>query len=188
MTTIITHAAVGLAMAAVAARRPASARLWIACALLPVIPDLDTPIGRWMHPNDPLWAALDEGPWGHRGASHSLVFAAGFAALTLLLLPRAERSWRHWLLLFVAMASHGAFDALTNGGSGIAFLWPFSIARCHAPWRPIEVAPLSVSGFFTERGWEVFQSELLWVWAPGVVLGAAYGLLRRRPTGVEKRL
>jgi hypothetical protein len=34
--------------------------------------------------------------------------------------------------------------------------------------RPIAVAPLSIPGFFTERGWTVFVSELRWVWAPAL--------------------
>ena len=43
-------------------------------------------------------------------------------------------------LLFVAMASHGVLDALTDGGRGVGFLIPFSSERFFFPWRPIPVS------------------------------------------------
>jgi inner membrane protein len=42
----------------------------------------------------------------------------------------------------MVMASHGLLDTLTDGGLGIALLWPFSNARYFATWRPIPVAPI----------------------------------------------
>jgi len=67
------------------------------------------------------------------------------------------------------------FRALTNGGSGIALLWPFSAERYFAPIQVIEVAPISVSRFFSARGAQVLLSELRWIWAPC----AAVALLMR---------
>jgi inner membrane protein len=105
--------------------------------------------------------------WGHRGFSHSLLLAlfvavvgAGFAK-QLVSTPRIT----FWFLL-VTVASHGILDAFTNGGLGIALLWPFSHERFFAPLRPIEVSPLSVSGILSVRGVAVLRSELLWVWLP----------------------
>ncbi len=122
--------------------------------------------------------------WGHRGLSHSLMFAlilaaigAGFAR-QLVSTPRNT----FWFLLVTA-ASHGILDAFTNGGLGIALLWPFSQERFFAPFRPIEVSPLSVSGILSVRGIAVLWSELLWVWLPclGVAVTAvAYRSLRAR--------
>ena len=69
---------------------------------------------------------------GHRGLTHSLAFAAvcGTAIAGWLAVrdPRV-RFVRTAALLSLAMASHGVLDAATNGGSGIAFLSPFSDQR-----------------------------------------------------------
>ena len=35
-------------------------------------------------------------------------------------------------------------DTLTDGGLGIALLWPFSNERYFAPWRPLPVAPIGL--------------------------------------------
>ena len=56
------------------------------------------------------------------------------------------------------MASHGVLDALTDGGSGVAFLAPFDDTRYFFPWRPIRVSPFW-GGFFTPRGLETVTSE-----------------------------
>jgi inner membrane protein len=85
------------------------------------------------------------------------------------------------LYLFLATASHGVFDALTNGGRGIAFFAPFSSTRYFFPFRPIEVSPLSITRFLSERGWLVLRSELYWVWLPSGAF-AVLALLARRAT------
>ena len=98
-------------------------------------------------------------PWGHRGASHSPVFAAGCALLLVLAVPRLRRL-DLGLLVFAVMASHGVLDAFTDGGLGIAFLWPFSHERFFAPWQPIPVAPIG-AGLLSARGLQVVMMELL---------------------------
>ena len=98
-------------------------------------------------------------PLGHRGAAHSLAFAAGCALLLAVAVPRLRRL-DLVLLVFAVMASHGALDALTNGGLGIAFLWPFSNERFFAPWRPIPVAPIGAR-LFSTWGLQVILVELL---------------------------
>ena len=43
--------------------------------------------------------------------------------------------------------------------------------RYFFPWRPIEVAPLSIRAFFSEWGVEIMRSEIILVWLPlGIVL------------------
>jgi inner membrane protein len=81
--------------------------------------------------------------------------------------------------LFMAMASHALLDALTNGGLGVAFFAPFSNDRYFFPWRPIQVSPISVRRFFSERGLVVLGSELAIVWVPALAL-AAIGVAWRR--------
>lgn len=101
-------------------------------------------------------------PFGHRGASHSLVAAllvgivAGLVAGSARL-PAARTA----LFAAVVVASHGLADALTDGGLGVALLWPFSTARLFAPWRPIPVAPLGIR-FISERGLRVAAMEALY--------------------------
>jgi inner membrane protein len=63
--------------------------------------------------------------WGHRGFTHSLLFASILATLVLVAgFPHAStglnRAWL-WLYFFLAAASHGLLDAMTNGGLGVAF-------------------------------------------------------------------
>ena len=66
--------------------------------------------------------------WGHRGFTHSLLFASILATLALVVgFPHAlsglNRAWL-WLYFFVAAASHGFLYAMTNGGLGVAFFSP----------------------------------------------------------------
>ncbi|MEK1906822.1 MAG: metal-dependent hydrolase, partial [Pseudomonas sp.] len=69
----------------------------------------------------------------------------------------------------LATASHSVLDAATNGGLGVAWLWPWSEQRFFLPWRPIAVSPF-VNGFFTQRGLLVLASEARWVWLPCLLL------------------
>jgi inner membrane protein len=174
MVSAFTHAAVAVAAGTLVPREWLPRRAWLLGAVAAAVPDLDY----FLHRGD--WFA--DGPYTHRGFTHSLLFAAALGAVLAAVV--AWRLWpgaRAWWLayLFVCTASHGVLDAFTNGGEGIAFLWPFTNARWHFPWTPIEVAPLSITGFFTARGGEVFASELLWVWLPAGVLALAAAIARR---------
>ena len=123
---------------------------------------------------------------GHRGLSHSLPFAAASAAVLAYAWCRhagantnPSSPWRTWLYLFAAIASHGLLDGLTNGGLGVAFFAPLDSGRYFFPWQPIEVSPISVSRFFTARGWRVLHSELLVVWLPALAIVLLTSLWRR---------
>ena len=84
---------------------------------------------------------------------------------------------------FAATASHGALDAMTNGGLGVAFFAPFAADRYFFPFGPIEVSPIGVSRFFSGRGLAVVLSELLWVWLPVSLAVAVVALVARRAGG-----
>ena len=45
---------------------------------------------------------------------------------------------------------------------------------------PIQVSPIGVSSFFTERGLSVIASELIWVLIPALVIGTIGAVLRRK--------
>ena len=117
-------------------------------------------------------------PFGHRGASHSLLAAAAIGAVAGLFGPRLGLSYRKAALAGAAVAaSHGLLDTLTDGGMGIALLWPFSNRRFFAPWRPIPVAPIGL-GILSERGLSVMAAEAL-IFAPFFVY--AFWPRRARP-------
>jgi inner membrane protein len=121
---------------------------------------------------------------GHRGLSHSVLFAVCTASLFTWLAVRAARGdipvGRLWVFLFLATASHGLLDALTDGGLGVAFLAPFSDERYFFPWRPMVVSPISIRRFFSGRGLAVVASEILVVWVPAMLAVAVAIVLRRR--------
>jgi inner membrane protein len=87
-----------------------------------------------------------------------------------------------WVYFFLATASHGFLDAMTDGGLGVAFFAPFDNRRYFLPWRPIHVSPVGAARFFTHRGLEVLQGELLWIWLPAALLALSVWLMRRRAT------
>ncbi|WP_394754281.1 metal-dependent hydrolase [Crenothrix sp.] len=60
--------------------------------------------------------------WGHRGFTHSLVFAAVVALFCSVFHTQLRsNSFTVFWFCFVSCASHGLLDALTNGGFGVAF-------------------------------------------------------------------
>lgn len=128
--------------------------------------------------------------WGHRGFTHSLLFAALLATLVALLFFRQTSSADRkllWFYLFLATASHGLLDAMTNGGLGVAFFSPFDTSRYFLPWRPIIVSPIGVMRFFSSRGLAVLRSEIVWIWFPAALVALPALLTRHRnPSHVSK--
>ncbi len=169
MPTIFTHAVVPLAIAVAAGRGFISPKIAIAAAVFAIVPDADV-VGfrfgiEYAH------------EWGHRGASHSIAFAA-LCAGAMALLWKEARSLIAFAFLTLAMASHGLLDTLTNGGLGAALWWPLSDARVFAPHTPVRVSPIG-AGFFSMRGVETLLSELRWIWLPCFVMAFAGWGLRR---------
>ncbi|MEO6596834.1 MAG: metal-dependent hydrolase [Planctomycetota bacterium] len=172
MASCFSHPAVPLALACwlPSMRKPS---LLVTACLLSAAPDLDA-IGYFLSVPYDAWC-------GHRGCTHSLLFALSVAVLVTLPLARRLVLPPHHVLLFLfaAMASHGLVDMATNGGLGIAVLWPIVDWRLFWPIRPIEVAPLGISAFFSARGLDVLASEAVYLWLPAGVFGALGLWLRR---------
>jgi inner membrane protein len=156
--TIISHAAVPLALAIGLGREAVPRRLAQLAVVASILPDLDVlSFGLGIPYEDAL---------GHRGFTHSLAFAA-MLALVAACTHRAfdATSTRAFWFVLLATASHGFLDAFTNGGLGVAFLWPFWEERYFAPVQMIQVSPIG-RAFFSEYGLRVLLSELVWVWTP----------------------
>jgi inner membrane protein len=176
MASVFSHAVAALGIGACFYRPGTPKRVWVIGALCSTVPDLDVVGFRFgAHYGD---------FWGHRGFTHSLLFAALLATLAVLLafrqtVPGLSR-FALWTYFFLATASHGFLDAMTDGGLGVAFFSPFNNARYFLPWRPIRVSPIALTRFFSHRGLEVAQSELLWIWLPAALLVVSAWLIRRR--------
>lgn len=110
--------------------------------------------------------------WGHRGFSHSIVFAILMSAFIAVLYrgQDAKRKGAIFIFLFVSCISHAVLDAMTTGGLGVAFFAPFDNTRYFFPFRPIQVSPISVKAFFEGKGLGVIKSEVTWVGIPGLTL------------------
>ncbi|HGM7310944.1 metal-dependent hydrolase [Stenotrophomonas sp. SMYL20] len=207
MPSIITHAAVPLALWCAADRGRIPPRLLAAGVIAAMLPDADV-----------LAFALHipyADAFGHRGASHSLLFACVLAAVAAVLaFFGSRRPWsahrsfgsrRPWsavscqprlaptkagptmtstvqaaVFVFVCAASHPLLDAMTSGGLGVALAWPWSEQRFFAPWRPIRVSPFAPQ-FFSARGVATLLSELRWVWLPLATAVVAWKLIQPAP-------
>jgi inner membrane protein len=147
VASLISHAVAALGLGTVFARPEIPKRVWAIGAVCSMLPDIDVIGFRF---------GIRYGDfWGHRGFTHSLLFAGMLATLALVAgFPHAllglNRGWL-WLYFFFATASHGFLDAMTNGGLGVAFFSPFDNTRYFFPWHPIVVSPISLTGFQRAR-------------------------------------
>jgi inner membrane protein len=140
-------------------------RLTAFCAASAAAPDLDV-VGF-------LFRVPYGSPWGHRGASHSLVAAFLWALLSMLLANRLQAPRRIvFILVWISTTSHTLLDACTNGGKGVALLWPLTNERFFFPFRPILVSPIGTR-FFSARAFDVLGSEICWVGLPSLMLALA---------------
>ncbi len=110
---------------------------------------------------------------GHRGVTHSILFAIIFSAIAALLF-KGKKKWNTlFLYLFFCTVSHGVLDAMTTGGRGVGFFIPFDLERYFLPWRNILVSPLGMGNFFSEWGMRVILSELIWIGIPCALIWMA---------------
>lgn len=108
-------------------------------------------------------------PFGHRGFTHSIVFAVLWGLLLMFTIGRKHKlTW--FLVIFISTVSHGLLDAITTGGEGIGFFIPFENSRYFFPVRVILVSPLSIKSFFTDWGLQVIFSEIKYVVFPCVIV------------------
>ncbi len=181
MPTALTHGIVGCSLVQLAPRALPRWRVLVLLVTVSLLPDLDV-IGFG-------YGIPYEHPFGHRGFSHSLLFAllvAGLATAVMLALERSSgpamipvsRWWGLLLLTTLAGASHGLLDAVTSGGLGIGLLLPFSNERIFFAVRPIRVSPINPFAFSISRALRVFGSEAVWVWLPLALASLPLQVLR----------
>ncbi len=175
MASAFGHAFTAIALGTGFSKTVRSWKFWLLGIFCSIFPDADV-IGFKFN-------IAYESFWGHRGFSHSLLFALLFGALITLIFYRKRFLSKQGILLtfyfFLCTASHGVLDALTSGGHGIAFFSPFDNTRYFFPWRPIQVSPIGVENFFSEWGKRVIMSELVWIGIPGTLL-IMFNFIRRK--------
>lgn len=179
MASAFSHIAIPIALNMALGRKLISWRLLFLGMFLSVAPDLDSIAFKLGIPY--------ESQWGHRGFTHSILFAFLVAAALIRFAKFFKCSRRAvFFISFVSMLSHGILDACTNGGLGVAFFWPLTDERYFLPWREIVVSPISVSRFFTERGLAVITSEIIYIWVPCLLLGGLIYFGRRYQLKIRK--
>jgi inner membrane protein len=172
VASVISHPAVPLAVAVALGRERVPLGLAAVACAASVLPDVDA-LG--------FAAGIPYGhTFGHRGFTHSLFFALltalGCSAFASKL---GASSAMTFAAVFIGAASHGALDALTTGGMGVAFFSPFSNMRYFFPWQVIRVSPIGVASFLSRRGLLVLSSELRWIWAPAAAVSFIGVLFRK---------
>ena len=171
MASAFGHALASVALGSAYPRRYISLKFWILGVICAILPDADVLSFRF--------GILYESFWGHRGFTHSLLFALMLGFLITGLFYRkyflSRRGVGYVLFFSLSTASHAVLDAMTNGGLGVAFFAPFNNERYFFSFRPIQVSPIGIKNFFGEAGWQVIQSELLWIGLPCI----AFMLLAR---------
>ena len=163
MATAFTHAIAGAALVTVIPKPLPRLFVGIVAATLAILPDIDVLAFRF----DIAYGDV----FGHRGFTHSLLFAALAAPIASLLFIRYIAPFtKPWLalvvLLFAACASHGVLDALTDKGLGVGFFIPVDNSRYFFPLRPLATSPVSVRRFFSGDFIAILRTEIYWVWLP----------------------
>ena len=179
MPTIFSHAFFGAAVGSAFLPPRARARFLVLTGLCTILPDLDV-VGF-------AFRVSYGSVLGHRGITHSILFAIIIGWLVAIFCFRGPDFTRWKLTLYFALVtlSHPFLDMLTDGGLGVALLAPFSNERFFFSWRPIRVSPIG-AGFFSERGVAVIASEFVWVWLPALVTATILWLTFRRTSQNSK--
>ncbi len=164
MPTVFSHPAI--AVATIPLLRGIKRKcLAVMCGMmLTILPDIDVIAFKFGIPYNHMF--------GHRGISHSIIFAFFASGLFALINKQLSlgKNFLIWGYLFICALSHGLLDAATNGGLGIGLFMPFSIERFFFEFRPIEVSTLSIDKFFNGQGTHVLQNEFVYVWLPAICL------------------
>lgn len=176
MASVFGHALTAYALGTSFGNELRTKKLWILGILCAVLPDADVLAFKF--------GIAYEDFWGHRGFTHSFIFAMLFGVLVTAIFYSKKLTPKTGLFLIlyfsICTASHGILDAMTSGGLGIAFFSPFDNNRYFFPWRPIQVSPIGASRFFSIWGIKVLLSELLWIGIPSGCYILAMNISKRK--------
>ena len=165
MASAFAHALVALAMGKTIKNRELGWRELGLGAFCSVLPDFDI-MG--------FYFGIQYGDlWGHRGMTHSILFAVLIAGSLVALWYRGRPATAMaglCLYFFLCTVSHGVLDAVTDGGLGVAFFSPFDTTRYFFPVRPVLVSPIGIGEFFSEYGARVLANEAVWIGLPSLAL------------------
>jgi inner membrane protein len=118
-------------------------------------------------------------PLGHRGFTHSILFALLWSALLTFFFGKSKKLI-FAIVLFISTISHGILDAMTSGGKGVGFFIPFDNSRYFFPFREIKVSPIGIENFFSQWGIRVILSEIIYIGLPCFIILVTLFLIRKR--------
>lgn len=176
MPTIFSHSVAALAIQRIFSSGRGTFKIYLLVVICSVIPDADVIAFKFGIPYGDIL--------GHRGFSHSILFAALWALFIRFFFfiknpTFSKEGFILFLLFFFSTLSHGILDAFTNGGLGVCFYCPFDSTRYFFPHRPILVSPIG-KRFFSDWGMRVLISEFFIIWIPSLFIILAAEIVRRR--------
>lgn len=151
--------------------RKISTRLMLCGACAAIVPDFDVISVR-------LYLDSYSGTYGHRGFTHSVLFAVLLGLIGALFShkktgPGQTSRATVWSYLTLCTLSHPVLDSLFDVGICSAWIWPFDGGRYCLPWRPIPMKGIALFGL------ERLQMELLWIGLPLLLLVNLAWLIKR---------
>ena len=169
MASVFGHGVVAFTVSKLAQNKPI--RLLLITAILSsILPDIDVLTFKFGVPY--------EHPFGHRGFTHSILFALLWAGLMASIFGKSKKLIWFWVI-FLSTLSHGLLDALTNGGRGVGFFVPFDEERFFFPWRIIEVSPIYIEDFFSDWGIAVILSEIRYIIIPCFIIFVIVAIFKK---------
>jgi inner membrane protein len=186
MPTVISHSIVAVVFGKLFSKST-GVKFWLLSIICAILPDFDVILL--------LFDIQHMNMFGHRGISHSILFALVAALLIVVMgfpeIKHFSRKWRSFVVYFFLVGlSHGILDAMTSGGLGVGFFMPFDSTRYFFPVRPIRASLLSLISFFKNEGGQILISEIIWIWIPAVVFLIGLWFIKKRNNLLkhEKRL
>jgi inner membrane protein len=163
MASIITHSIAAVLFGKVLTNKLLSKKFWLFVAIFSILPDADVISFKFGIPYESFW--------GHRGFTHSFLFAFIVGAIGSMFYLKSintlNRKFWYWTFFFFLVTStHTVLDAMTDGGLGVAFFSPFENSRHFFSFRPLEVSPLGVKRFFSARGVSILINEFSYIVLP----------------------
>ena len=177
MASVFGHSIVGFTLTKIIDNKHTK-WLLLAAIVSTVLPDFDVVTFRFGIPYSH--------PLGHRGFTHSMLFAVLWALFLMFTLGNKNKLiW--FLVIFLSTVSHGILDAMTSGGKGVGFFIPFNNNRYFFPFREIRVSPIGIDKFFSEWGLQVILSEIKYIFIPSlIVLIVRFLILKLKDTYYNK--